>query len=272
MPRQHAGRRLHAQSGRFVAGCRGGPRYRRHRRARPGRPARRRSRQRGRTRRRLADRLRQLSSPTSALRRATCSPVWRRWCPSRWSEPRHRRTRCRRRRRPGFVCTCGKVTVEDLHGVWDKGFQDLELVKRASLCGVGTCQGGVCMPHLRSFVADRSGVEPKPFTGRPAARQVTLAEAAAGYHIDTFRRTPLHDEHEALGANARQVRRMVPPLELRRPGGRVLGGARGRVARRREHARQDDRHGSRRRSRRSSGCTRTTCTTSRSGGRATSST
>ena len=101
----------------------------------------------------------------------------------------------------GVLCPCGKITVEDLQGVWDKGFRDLELVKRASLCGVGTCQGGVCMPHLRSFVADRSGVEPKPFTGRPAARQVTLAEAAAGYHIDTFRRTPLHAEHETLGAN-----------------------------------------------------------------------
>jgi len=101
----------------------------------------------------------------------------------------------------GVLCPCGKITVEDLQGVWDKGFRDLELVKRASLCGVGTCQGGVCMPHLRSFVADRSGVEPKPFTARPAARQVTLAEAAAGYHIDTFRRTPLHAEHEALGAN-----------------------------------------------------------------------
>ncbi len=100
----------------------------------------------------------------------------------------------------GFVCTCGKVTVEDLEGVWAKGFRDLELVKRASLCGVGTCQGGMCMPHLRSFVADRSGVEPRPFTGRPAARQVTLGEAAAGSHIDTFRRTPLHGEHEALGA------------------------------------------------------------------------
>ncbi len=100
----------------------------------------------------------------------------------------------------GILCTCGKVTVEDLDGVWAKGFRDLELVKRSSLCGVGTCQGGMCMPHLRSFVADRSGTEPKPFTGRPAARQVTLAEAAAGYHVDTFRRTPLHGEHEALGA------------------------------------------------------------------------
>ncbi len=100
----------------------------------------------------------------------------------------------------GVLCTCGKITVDDLDGVWQKGFRDLELVKRASLCGVGTCQGGMCMPHLRSFVAARSGVEPKPFTARPAARQITMAEAAAGYHIETFRRTPLHGEHEALGA------------------------------------------------------------------------
>jgi glycine cleavage system aminomethyltransferase T len=102
--------------------------------------------------------------------------------------------------REGVVCPCGKITVEDLDGVWQKGFNELELVKRASLTGVGTCQGGVCMPHLRAFVADRSGTEPQPFTARPAARQLTLGEAAAGYHIDTFRRTPLHAEHVALGA------------------------------------------------------------------------
>ncbi len=100
----------------------------------------------------------------------------------------------------GVICPCGKITVEDLDGVWRKGFCELELVKRASLTGVGTCQGGVCMPHLRAFVADRSGAEPEPFTARPAARQITMGEAAAGYHIDTFRRTPLHGEHQALGA------------------------------------------------------------------------
>ena len=100
----------------------------------------------------------------------------------------------------GVVCPCGKITVEDLQGVWDKGFRELELVKRSSLTGVGHCQGGVCMPHLRAFVADRSGVEPEPFRGRPAARQVTMAEAAAGYYPDTFRRTALHGEHEKLGA------------------------------------------------------------------------
>ena len=101
----------------------------------------------------------------------------------------------------GVVCPCSKVTVDDLEGVWDKGFQHLELVKRASLCGTGTCQGGVCMPHLRAFVAERSGVVPAPFTGRPASRQLTIGEAAADFHLDAFRRTALHDEHVALGAN-----------------------------------------------------------------------
>ena len=40
--------------------------------------------------------------------------------------------------------------------------------------------------------------------------------------------------------HARQLRRLVPPVELRRRRRRVLGRPRGRVAGRREHARQDD--------------------------------
>jgi len=100
----------------------------------------------------------------------------------------------------GFICPCSKITVEDVQGVWDKGFQHIELVKRAALCGTGTCQGGVCMPHLRAFVTDRSGAPTAPFTGRPASRQLTIAEAAADVHLDPFRRTALHGEHVALGA------------------------------------------------------------------------
>ena len=100
----------------------------------------------------------------------------------------------------GVVCPCSKVTVDDLQMVWDKGFQHLELVKRASLCGTGTCQGGACMPHLRAFVSAKSGAPAAPFTGRPASRQLTIGEAAADMHLDPFRRTALHDEHIALGA------------------------------------------------------------------------
>ncbi|MCU1361227.1 MAG: hypothetical protein JWN99_2516 [Ilumatobacteraceae bacterium] len=100
----------------------------------------------------------------------------------------------------GMVCPCSKVLVDDLQMVWDKGFRHLELVKRAALCGTGTCQGSVCLPYLRSFVTHRSGVPAQPFTGRPASRQLTIGEAAADVHLDAFRRTALHDEHVALGA------------------------------------------------------------------------
>ena len=99
----------------------------------------------------------------------------------------------------GIVCPCAGVGVDALEGVWQRGFQELELVKRASLAGTGTCQGSVCLPHVRAWVASKSGTVPEPFTARPASRQITLAEAAADVHLDVFKRTPLHDEHLALG-------------------------------------------------------------------------
>ncbi|TME13331.1 MAG: hypothetical protein E6I65_01175 [Chloroflexi bacterium] len=100
----------------------------------------------------------------------------------------------------GVVCPCSGTTVGDLEVAWAKGFGELELLKRASFAGLGTCQGGACLPHVRSWIAARTGESPAPFTARPAARQITLAEAAADTYVDAFRRTPLHDEHLALGA------------------------------------------------------------------------
>ncbi len=100
----------------------------------------------------------------------------------------------------GMVCPCSGIDVDDLADVWERGFRELELVKRASLAGTGTCQGSICLPHVRAFLAARAAKIPDPFTARPATRQITLAEAAAGVHFDVFRRTALHDEHVALGA------------------------------------------------------------------------
>ena len=98
------------------------------------------------------------------------------------------------------VCPCMGTTVADLDAAWSKGFQELELLKRASQACLGTCQGGACLPHVRSWIAARIGEVPAPFTARPASRQITLGEAAADSYVDAFRRTPLHDEHLALGA------------------------------------------------------------------------
>lgn len=98
------------------------------------------------------------------------------------------------------VCRCMDVTVSNLEEAWTKGFTDMELLKRATLAGIGTCQGGACLPHVRAFIAGKTGEIPDPFTARPASRQITLAEAAADTTVDVFRRTPLHEEHLALGA------------------------------------------------------------------------
>jgi glycine cleavage system aminomethyltransferase T len=100
----------------------------------------------------------------------------------------------------GVVCPCNKITVEDLEVVWDRGFRELELVKRSSLCGTGTCQGSACLPYVRAFIAKKSGITPVPFTARPASRQLTMGEASAGFYPEPWRQTALHDEHIKLGA------------------------------------------------------------------------
>jgi len=98
------------------------------------------------------------------------------------------------------VCPCMGTTLADLKEAFERGYTDLELLKRASWVGLGTCQGGVCLPHVRAFIAERTGVAPEPFTARPGARQITIGEAAAETHVDVFRRTALHEEHVAAGA------------------------------------------------------------------------
>ncbi len=100
----------------------------------------------------------------------------------------------------GTVCPCSGVTVADLEGVWGRGFHEMELLKRATLAGTGTCQGGVCLPYLRSFLLERGGRLQPAFTARPLNRQLTVRELAAGAHTAVTARSPLHDEHLRLGA------------------------------------------------------------------------
>jgi glycine cleavage system aminomethyltransferase T len=100
----------------------------------------------------------------------------------------------------GVVCGCMGTTVADLQAAWDAGYTELELLKRASQACLGPCQGGACLPNVRSWIAARTGDVPDPFTARPASRQITLAEASADTYVDAFRTTPLHAEHLAAGA------------------------------------------------------------------------
>ena len=100
----------------------------------------------------------------------------------------------------GTICPCSGVMVEDLESVWQRGFRELELVKRATLAGTGTCQGSTCLPYLRSFLKSKGGQLQAPFTARPMTRQPTVGEIAAGAYHQATPRTPLHNEHLKLGA------------------------------------------------------------------------
>ncbi|MBZ5602734.1 MAG: (2Fe-2S)-binding protein [Acidobacteriia bacterium] len=101
----------------------------------------------------------------------------------------------------GVVCPCSGVTVDDLKSVWDRGFHELELVKRATLAGTGPCQGAVCVPHIRSFLADRGGKLQPSFAARPVAFQPIMHEAAAGAYHHPTARTALDAEHRRAGAH-----------------------------------------------------------------------
>jgi glycine cleavage system aminomethyltransferase T len=105
----------------------------------------------------------------------------------------------------GTVCSCASVSVDDLQAAWDRGFREMELIKRATLAGTGTCQGSVCLPYLRSFLADRGAVLQPAFTARPVTRQLTLGEVAAGAYHRATPRTSLDAEHRRLGARMDRV-------------------------------------------------------------------
>ena len=105
----------------------------------------------------------------------------------------------------GVVCPCSAVTRAQLDDVWDRGFREMELIKRATLAGTGTCQGGVCLPYLKSFVLERGGELQPAFTARPLNRQLTIGEVTAGQHLHAVPRTALDEVHRAAGAHMDRI-------------------------------------------------------------------
>ena len=100
----------------------------------------------------------------------------------------------------GLVCPCEGVSVADLEAIWQQEFHEMELVKRATLAGTGTCQGSVCLPYLRSFLLEKGKTLQPSFTARPVTRQLTIGEVSAGAHHHAMARTELDVEHRHLGA------------------------------------------------------------------------
>ncbi|MBM4381284.1 MAG: FAD-dependent oxidoreductase, partial [Deltaproteobacteria bacterium] len=80
-----------------------------------------------------------------------------------------------------LVCPCEDVTVEDIHHAVDRGFTDVESVKRFTGFGTGMCQGKQCLAACARVLAARKEVKQAalaPFTPRTPVSPTELATLA----------------------------------------------------------------------------------------------
>jgi bacterioferritin-associated ferredoxin len=68
-----------------------------------------------------------------------------------------------------LVCSCEDVTVDDVLHAVQKGFGDIESIKRYTGFGTGMCQGKSCQVAVARLLASRAHFPPErlsPFTPR----------------------------------------------------------------------------------------------------------
>ena len=104
--------------------------------------------------------------------------------------------------RKKFVCLCEDVTEKDLEQGVREGFDYIETLKRYTTVTMGPCQGKMC--HMASIdctarITGRSIAETGVTTARPPVQPVPLGALAHRYP-DPVKRTPMHHQHVALGA------------------------------------------------------------------------
>jgi sarcosine oxidase subunit alpha len=101
-----------------------------------------------------------------------------------------------------FVCYCEDVTEKDLNDAINEGFDSIETLKRYSTISMGPCQGKMCTQRSVEICARRTGRsldEVGAPTSRPPVSPVPLG-VLAGRNYHSFRLSPLHSRHQALGA------------------------------------------------------------------------
>ena len=68
------------------------------------------------------------------------------------------------------LCRCEDVTLADIEHSVDRGYKDIEEVKRYTGFGTGPCQGKECLRQVALAIARAAGRPPAemaPFTSRP---------------------------------------------------------------------------------------------------------
>jgi NAD(P)H-nitrite reductase large subunit len=77
-----------------------------------------------------------------------------------------------------LACRCEDVTLHDVEEAIDKGYSDLESLKRYTGFGTGWCQGKSCVALCARLLTLRGGSAGLPITPRPPFHPTTLADLA----------------------------------------------------------------------------------------------
>ena len=116
-----------------------------------------------------------------------------------------------------FVCLCEDVTTRDISTAIREGFDHIETVKRYTTVSMGPCQGRMCQISSIGVCANETGRtigETGLTTSRPPSPPISLGALAGARHAPV-RRSPLHHEHEALGAVWMNMGQWKRPLYYR---------------------------------------------------------
>lgn len=80
-----------------------------------------------------------------------------------------------------IVCACEDITLSDVTAALEKGYRDVESVKRYTGFGTGICQARACL-HTVARLLREAGVPAEdltPITPRPPIGLIPLGELAA---------------------------------------------------------------------------------------------
>lgn len=89
-----------------------------------------------------------------------------------------------------LVCRCEDVTLHELETALERGFKDIESVKRYTGFGTGWCQGKNCLATCARLIRERGGEAEQPITPRPPYHPVPLATLAGLADLGAGSRDP----------------------------------------------------------------------------------
>ena len=101
-----------------------------------------------------------------------------------------------------IACLCMDVSGHDVKETIAAGMGHVELIKRFTKLGKSACQGRMCQTaaiHLCAQISGQTIAQVGTTVARPPAPPVTLG-VLAGMRHHPVRRTPMHEQHDRLGA------------------------------------------------------------------------